>query len=72
MKTGPLKTVNGDVLRTVRVAVKEVLNVRRHLKIVKSPRHEQIYLRTLGEDRKENAGILAKIYKSSLGAGEVS
>jgi len=71
MDVKELGEINSDVLRSVFITEKEVLEVLKRIKIDKSPGPDEVYPRTLWEAREEIASPLAEIFKSSIVTGEV-
>lgn len=69
MMTGGLRTINGDILRTVHIMVKEVVEAPRCMKVDTFPGPISS-IRGHQEAREEITGSLAKICKS-LDTGEV-
>ena len=70
MDVRELGEINSDVLRSVHITEKEVLEVLRRIKVDKSPGPDDVYPRTLWEAREEIAGPLAEIFESIV-TGEV-
>ena len=71
MDVKELGEINSDVLRSVHITEKEVLDVLKRTKVDKSPGPDEVYPRTLWEAREEIAGPLAEIFESSIDTGEV-
>ena len=71
MNVRELGEINSDVLRSIQITEKEVLEVLKRIKVDKSPGPDEVYPRMLWEAREEIAGPLAEIFESSIVTGEV-
>ena len=66
MDVRELEEINSDVLRSVHITEKEVLEVLKRIKGDKFPGPDEVYPRTLWEAMEEIAGPLAEIFESSI------
>ena len=71
MDVRELGEINSDVLRSVHITEKEVLEVLKRIKVDKSAGPDEVYPRTMWDAREVIAGSLAEIFESSVVMGEV-